>query len=307
MRSVVKTRRKQPEAEVAEPVDLLVAPGVVAAPTLPILVAQPPGQIGWFPAAVRSDRGQERDDNQDSVVGITGLLPRSSADTVPVPFGFFAVADGMGGLADGANASIGSVRTVAEHVVKSFLLPALDGARRNAEQGTVSEIMRDAVQAANAALYHQVRRSGIASGTTFSAALLLGRQLTTAHAGDSRIYLHGPDGLRRLTTDHSMVGRLIEMGQMQPEDVYNNPQRNVLYRTLGQAAQLEVETASYSLGKAHHLLLCTDGLWDVVGENALSAALIEEPTIEAAADRLIAAANAAGGPDNISVIIVRLG
>jgi serine/threonine protein phosphatase PrpC len=302
----VKTRHKQTEAE-ASTVDGLPEPpgGLVAAPR-PGWPAPPSGQIGWFAAAIRSDRGQERDDNQDSVVGMTGLLPRISADSVPVPFGFFAVADGMGGLADGANASIGAIRTVTEHVVKTFLLPALDMTQRNAGQGTVTEILRDAVQAANAALYQQMRRSGVASGTTFSAALLLGRQLTTAHAGDSRIYLDGPEGLRRLTTDHSMVGRLIEMGQMQPEDVYNNPQRNALYRTLGQAAQLEVETASYALGHARHLLLCSDGLWDVVGENALSAALAEAPTIEDAADRLVAEANALGGPDNISVIIVRL-
>jgi serine/threonine protein phosphatase PrpC len=282
---------------------------VVAAPALPplpALPAQPTGQIGWFAAAIRSDRGQERDDNQDSVVGVTGLLPRISAESVPVPFGFFAVADGMGGLADGANASIGAIRTVTEYVVKTFLLPALDATQRNAEQGTVTEILRDAVQAANAALHQQVRRSGVASGTTFSAALLLGRQLTTAHAGDSRIYLSDSAGLRRLTTDHSMVGRLIEMGQMQPEEVYNNPQRNVLYRTLGQAAQLEVEIASYSLGTASHLILCSDGLWDVVGEAAMGEILVGEPTIEAAADRLVAQANALGGPDNISVIIVRL-
>ena len=302
----MKTRHKQEEAE-ASPVDGLPVPPDGSGATLrPGRLAPNAGQIGWFAAAIRSDRGQERDDNQDSVVGMTGLLPRISADSVPVPFGFFAVADGMGGLADGANASIGAVRTVTDHVVRTFLLPALDMTQRNAEQGTVTEILRDAVQAANAALYRQTRRSGVASGTTFSAALLLGRQLTTAHAGDSRIYLDGPEGLHRLTTDHSMVGRLIEMGQMQPEDVYNNPQRNALYRTLGQAAQLEVEVASFGLGQARHLLLCSDGLWDVVGESALSTALAEAPTIEEAADRLVAQANALGGPDNISVIIVRL-
>ncbi len=302
----MKTRRKPAETEILEVEGLPRTPRGPAASALPALPAYPSNPIGWFAAVVRSDRGQERDDNQDSVVALSGLLPRIAADSAPVPFGFFAVADGMGGLANGANASISAVRTVTEHVVKTFLLPALDMTQRNAEQGTVTEILRDAVQAANAALYQQVRRSGVPSGTTFSAALLLGRQLTTAHAGDSRIYLDGPEGLRRLSTDHSMVGRLIEIGQMQPEDVYNNPQRNVLYRTLGLAAQVEVETASYGLGNASHLILCTDGLWDVVGEGALTAALAEEPTLEAAADRLVAQANAQGGPDNISVIIVRL-
>jgi PPM family protein phosphatase len=279
-------------------------------PTVPLRPPVAPGAgaeaVPWFAAALRTDRGQARDDNQDAVYGITALLPRTSPEGVPVAFGFFAVADGMGGLADGALASTGAIRTVAEHIVTALLTPALGGPQRAAEQGTVADILRAGMTTANAAIHRQAKRNNAPSGTTFSGAVLLGRQLIVGHVGDSRIYLFGPEGLRRLTTDHSMVGRLIEMGHMQPEDVYNNPQRNALYRTLGLTPQVEIETASLGWGQATHLLLCSDGLWDVVGEPAMTAALREEATIEAAADRLVAEANSLGGPDNISAIVVRL-
>jgi serine/threonine protein phosphatase PrpC len=261
--------------------------------------------VPWYVAALRTDRGQVREENQDAVCGISALLPRPSPAGVSVPFGFFAVADGMGGLSDGAQASTTATRLVSGHVVTALLGPALAGVQRDAGQGTVADILRAGMQEANAAIHRRTPR-GVVGGTTFSCALLLGHQLTIAHVGDSRIYLAGPDGLRRLTSDHSMVARLIEMGQMLPEEVYNNPQRNSLYRSLGLAPQVEVETASYAPGQATHLLLCSDGLWDVVGDAALAAAVAEEASIEALADRLVAQANGLGGPDNISVIVVRL-
>ena len=285
-------------------------PTPVVAP-VPVPPAAPPapavstGPVPWYLAALRSDLGQTRNENQDAVCGITAVLPRPSATGVQVPFGFFAVADGMGGLSDGAQASATAIRLVTAHVVTALLGPALEGVQRDAGQGTVADILRAGMQEANTAIHRRTPR-GVASGTTFSGALLLGRQLTIAHVGDSRIYLAGPTGLRRLTSDHSMVARLIEMGQMLPEEGYHNPQRNSLYRSLGLAPQVEVETATYALGQATHLLLCSDGLWDVVGEPELAAAVAEEPGIETLADRLVMAANRLGGPDNISVVVVRL-
>ena len=118
-----------------------------------------------------------------------------------MPFGFFAVADGMGGLAAGAQASSAAIRQVAEQVVTTFLVPALTTGPRAAEQGTVAEILHEGLLAANAAIYRQARRMGSPSGTTFSGALVLGRHLTLAHVGDLRIYLFGPGGLRLLTSD----------------------------------------------------------------------------------------------------------
>jgi serine/threonine protein phosphatase PrpC len=283
------------------------APPATPDPPPPVADTPAVGQVGWFAAALRSDRGQVRDENQDAVFGLTATIPPTAPGGPAVPFGFFAVADGMGGLAEGGVASSTAIRMVAGQVITGFLEPLLSGIGRGADQGTVGDILSEGLLAANAAIYRQARRLGAPSGTTFSGALLLGRHLTVAHVGDSRVYLFGPEGLRRLTQDHSMVGRLIEMGHMQPEDVYNNPQRNALYRSLGQAVQVAPEVASYPLGSATHLVICSDGLWDVVGETVLAEALVTGPTVELAADHLVAQANALGGPDNISVVVVWLG
>jgi protein phosphatase len=263
------------------------------------------GRITWLQAALRSDVGQNRGDNQDSVFALTTLLPSAAGDA-PVPFGFFAVADGMGGLAGGAEASRTAMNLVVERVLSELLLPAVRGQGGSGGQSTVAEILEAALVRAGQAIHQAARAAGAPSGTTFSGAVLLGRQLVTAHVGDSRIYLLGPDDFRLLTQDHSIVARLIAMGQFSPEDARNNPQRNVLYRSLGQAAGVEVESASHSWRGYTHLLLSSDGLWDQVADAELAEILRAQPDIDSAADQLVRLANQRGGPDNISAIIVRL-
>ena len=265
----------------------------------------PVGRITWVQAALRSDVGQNRGENQDNVFALTTLLPSAAGDA-PVPFGFFAIADGMGGLADGAAASRTAINLVVERVLSELLVPAVRGQGGSGGQSTVSEILEAALVRAGQAIHQSARAAGAPSGTTFSGAVLLGRQLVTAHVGDSRIYLLGPNEFRLLTQDHSIVARLIAMGQFAPEDARNNPQRNVLYRSLGQTAGVEVESASHSWRGYTHLLLCSDGLWDQVADGELADILRAEPDIDRAADQLVRLANQRGGPDNISAIVVRL-
>jgi len=267
--------------------------------------APPAGQLPWLRVAMRSDIGRVRQDNQDTVFGLTALLPAPSGGP-PLPFGFFAVADGMGGLSGGALASRTAIGMVSAQVVQELLVPALSGQAGSAGQRTVAEILTAALCTASSAVFQAARRAGAPSGTTFSGAILLGRQVVTAHVGDSRIYLGGPQGLTPLTEDHSMVARLVALGQFTPEEARSNPQRNVLYRSLGQADQVEVQSASHAWRGQSHLLLCSDGLWDLVGDADLAAILRSAPDLDQAADALIAAANAQGGPDNISVILVQL-
>src|SRR3954454_8557785 len=178
-------------------------------------------------ATIRSDPGRARQDTQDSVFGLTALLPASPGG--PLPFGFFAVADGMGGLLDGGVASQTAIQEVADYVVRELLLPALDRRPGSAGQQTVAEVLTTALRRANKQIFTVVGQGGQRSGTTFSCAVLLGGQLVTAHVGDSRIYLWGPDGLAQLTQDHTMMARLVAMGQLTPEEARTNPQRNVLY------------------------------------------------------------------------------
>jgi serine/threonine protein phosphatase PrpC len=310
----VKTRSKRPAprngtAADAAPLAPASAPPAALAATGTLAGAPadtgPVGRITWVQAALRSDVGQNRGDNQDSVFALTTLLPSAAGDT-PVPFGFFAVADGMGGLAGGAEASRTAINLVVERVLSELLLPAVRGQGGSGGQSTVAEILEAALVRAGQAIHQAARAAGAPSGTTFSGAVLLGRQLVTAHVGDSRIYLLGPDDFRLLTQDHSIVARLIAMGQFSPEDARNNPQRNVLYRSLGQAANVEVESASHSWRGYTHLLLCSDGLWDQVADAELADILRAQADIDSAADQLVRLANQRGGPDNISAIVVRL-
>jgi serine/threonine protein phosphatase PrpC len=143
-------------------------------------------------------------------------------------------------------------------------------------------------------------------GTTCTAALLLGQALYIAHVGDSRAYLRDAGGLRVLTNDHSTVGRLIEMGQLEPSAARDHPLRNQLYRTIGQQREVQVDFVYQPLGNSTHLLLCSDGLWGMVADADLEEVLTTHLWPQDACNELIKRANLAGGEDNISAVVVTL-
>ncbi len=144
-------------------------------------------------------------------------------------------------------------------------------------------------------------------GTTLTAALILGNQMTIAHVGDSRAYLINENGnIESLTRDHSLVKRLVELGQITTDEAAVHPQRNVLYRALGQGEPFDPDINSLQTPEGGSLLLCSDGLWGVVPEETIQRLVRETQRPEEACHNLIEAANDAGGPDNISAIIIRL-
>jgi serine/threonine protein phosphatase PrpC len=143
-------------------------------------------------------------------------------------------------------------------------------------------------------------------GTTCTAALLVGNGLYLAHVGDSRAYLLQPGGPRLLTADHSTVGRLIQLGQLDPSEAREHPLRNQLYRTIGQQPQVMVDFIYQPVGQSSHLLLCSDGLWGLVDEAQMAQAILRSPWPQDACEELIALANLAGGDDNISAVVVAL-
>jgi protein phosphatase len=171
-----------------------------------------------------------------------------------------------------------------------------------ADRQPIHEVLRQAVILANRRI-HQANPDG---RTTLTCAFVLGTNVFIAHAGDSRAYLISRDAIRRLTTDHSLVNRLIELGQITPEEAATHPQRNVLYRALGRAEDLEVDTYLQSLSTDSSLLLCSDGLWGAVSEEAILAIVRAVPSPQSACRRLIALANDRGGEDNITAIMVRV-
>jgi serine/threonine protein phosphatase PrpC len=132
-------------------------------------------------------------------------------------------------------------------------------------------------------------------------------QLTIVHVGDSRAYaLNHQREIVPLTRDHSLVSRLVEMGQISSDEAAAHPQRNVLYRALGQGDPVDAEFSSLALSEASHLLLCSDGLWGSISEEDLTRLIVSSSLPAEACQKLVEAANLAGGPDNISVILIRL-
>ncbi|MBT3711818.1 MAG: serine/threonine-protein phosphatase, partial [Anaerolineae bacterium] len=138
-------------------------------------------------------------------------------------------------------------------------------------------------------------------------ALVLGEQVSIAHVGDSRAYAVYPDGrFDLITRDHSLVGRLEELGQITAEEAETHPQKNVLYRALGQGEILEPDIFTVSFPKKGTLLICSDGLWGVLSKETMHQAISDADTLERACQNLVNAANAAGGPDNITVILAKM-
>lgn len=252
-----------------------------------------------FAAAALRDIGCVREANQDCALATIMTLPREGSD---VAIGLFIVADGMGGHQGGEVASRLAVQTVLTSVLERLVLPVIEDGLIEALQ----PLMIEAVQEANAAIWREAQATGSDMGTTCTAALVIGNGLYIAHVGDSRCYVYEPGGLRLLTTDHSTVGRLIALGQLDPEEARDHPLRNQLYRTVGQQPQIAVDFVYHQLTNCSHLVLCSDGLWSLVEEKAIEQALRHSPWPHDVCRELIALANLAGGDDNISAVVVSL-
>jgi serine/threonine protein phosphatase PrpC len=241
--------------------------------------------------------GLERSHNEDALF----VMQASSAGEQALPnFGLFIVADGMGGHRAGEIASAISVRKVAQRITQDTILHLFESGD-STELPSVQEMIRKALEDANEAVVEHVP----GGGTTLTAALLLGHQVTIGHVGDSRAYIISENGTKVITRDHSLVERLKELGQLSEDEAASHPQRNVLYRAIGQGANLEVDVFSYPIPPEGYLLVCSDGLWGVVPEADIQAIILDSPDPQDACERLVQAANAAGGPDNITAILVK--
>jgi protein phosphatase len=141
-------------------------------------------------------------------------------------------------------------------------------------------------------------------GTTLTVAFLLGEQMTIGHVGDSRAYVISQDRTEVITRDHSLVERLKELGQLTADEAATHPQRNVLYRAIGQGDNLEVDVFTQPVPKDGYLLLCSDGLWGEVEDSEIQRIVLEHEDLQQACEELVQAANAAGGPDNITAVLV---
>ena len=250
-------------------------------------------------SACGQSSGKQRDLNEDSLLAITTTLAGNTGNT---PFGLYIVADGMGGHQFGEVASNAAIRTVSGYILRKFH-PYLFNLKPEPLDESLQEIMQAAVAEAQKVIQHEAP----GSGTTLTAALILGQQVTIAHVGDSRAYMVYADGrLETITRDHSLVKRLEELGHISPTEAANYPHKNVLYRALGQGDMLEPDIFTIPFPTSGLLMLCSDGLWGVLSEQELMRSVREAPNLQRACQNLVSAANTAGGPDNISVVLVQL-
>ena len=256
-------------------------------------------EIRQLVASVGQSIGKQRDHNEDSVLALTSTI---SGSVESVPFGLYIVADGMGGHQFGEVASNAAIRIVGGNIVNKFhsylyKIPTIS------LQESLQEVMESSIMEA----HNYIQREAPGSGTTITAALVLGQQVTIGHVGDSRAYAIYPDGrMEPLTRDHSLVKRLEELGHLSKDEVENFPHRNVLIRALGQGEMLEADIFTVPFPLPGYLMICSDGLWGVVNEKDVVRIINESPNLHRACQSMVEAANAAGGPDNITVILAQL-
>lgn len=272
-------------------------------------------------AATLTDPGKERRMNEDRAWAQVFEASEGA------PMGLFIVCDGMGGHMGGEVASHWAVEAIKHELAELFCLKdpratiRLSEAEINAvvEGGEMTRMsfsskmetqVRQAIMKANKVVRDYAERRperAAEAGTTVTMAVIFGRRVVIANVGDSRTYLLRDHVLRQISQDHSLVASLVASGQIKAADVFSHPQRNMIFRSLGQKSKVQIDTFWEILQPGDYLFLCSDGLWEMVRDEAVMARLIEEsPTLEKACRKLVDAANMAGGEDNISVVITKI-
>jgi protein phosphatase len=223
----------------------------------------------------------------------TGLARRANEDSLLARSPLFVVADGMGGAQSGEVASRLAIETFEERD-EDFSVPA--------------DTLAYMAHAANNRIYELAHDdpTHAGMGTTVTAVYVGPEEVTIAHVGDSRAYCLRDGELLRLTDDHSLVDELIRQGRLTPEEAEAHPQRSIITRALGPEASVEVDTRSFKARDGDVYMLCSDGLTSMVGERGIEQIMVATPRLAETGEALIAAANAAGGRDNVTVVLLRL-
>jgi PPM family protein phosphatase len=240
-----------------------------------------PPSLAWHGA---TDQGRVRDHNEDNFT----LL--NFADKA-----LMVVADGMGGHDSGEVASKLAMETVLKVVQEE-----------HPQAEDLLALMERAVQQANAAVWREGAARGSNMGTTLGAALLSDGAAYIANVGDSRAYWIENGCITQVTTDHSLVAKLVSMGKLTRKQAREHPKANLLYRTIGTDETVRVDTFRIDMKKGGALLLCTDGLWGEVSDEMIHRVCSEEKDVREACERLVRMANENGGKDNITAVVARV-
>ena len=272
-------------------------------------------------ASFMTDPGRIRDENEDSV----WMEVFSSSGKTPI--GLFVVCDGMGGHMGGKFASYWAVEAIKSEF--SDLLKAKDPRAtivlssedvKAVHAGTYTPpspgetdliaLTESAIQKANKVVFDYARhkpKTAANAGTTITMMASKGDNAVIANVGDSRTYLLRKHEMVQISRDHSLVASLVAEGQILPDEIYNHPRRNMITRFIGQKGEVQVDIFQQKLQRGDYLMLCSDGLWEMIRGDRRMAEIIEQAKDpQAACQKLVDAANQGGGEDNISVIVVEV-
>jgi protein phosphatase len=223
----------------------------------------------------------------------TGRQRRANEDSLLARAPLFVVADGMGGAQAGE---------VASRIAVESFQPGLP--ETSHPELELAALAREANARIHELSHANAEQAGM--GTTLTAVYVGEQEVAIAHVGDSRAYCLRDGQLLRLTDDHSLVDELMRQGRLTPEEAVEHPQRSVITRALGPEGIVEVDTRSFQARAGDVYLLCSDGLTTMLSEEQIAAVLLAHHQLRDAGEALIAAANQAGGRDNITVVLIRL-
>jgi protein phosphatase len=265
--------------------------------------------------------GRVRSQNQDASA-VTQFDLRDDA-TGDAPFAVFLVSDGMGGEAHGEIASRIAARAVTVEMTRHFTLPTLlwpilslgnddadvnaaaaAGAVNPAGSASLAQALEQAVAEANRQTRVFARMLGAATGATLTVIAVSGARAALAHLGDSRAYLLREMRLIQLTEDHSLLARLIAMDHPLLSDPSFEAPRSVLYRSVGQEDEAPPDMLEFTFNPGDRVMLCSDGLWDELDDQTIGQELALATDPRQCAQRLVDLANAAGGHDNSTAVVV---
>ena len=262
-------------------------------------MSQVSGLLPGLVVAKGTHAGQVRQRNEDSFLALDASYFGNGG---LVGLALFVVADGMGGHQDGDVASLLAARVAATHIAQDVFVPFLAGEAQSSQHRPLTETLTRSVQAANDAVCRKVPQAG----TTLTLALVLGDSVHLAHVGDSRAYVLSDGRLQRITQDHSLAARLVQMGRAasaSQETLATTP-RNILYRAVGHTEAVEVDIHMHRFSHGDRLLLCTDGLWGKVTDVEICGILTQAPDVQTAVEQLLKMATERGGEDNMTALLV---
>lgn len=271
----------------------------------------------------KTDVGRQREHNEDALlVSETFLQDTKGIKEVKV----YAVADGMGGEEMGELASSMALQ-ILENSTKTPLIDSTvsDGnitkklgqkvatgrlGHKESDKEKIQNMLIRTIQTANEEIYQYAQKKLLSSqymGTTLTAALIQGPNMYVANVGDSRTYIIRDGSIKQITVDHSLLQRLVDIGQITAEEAIQQRDREKsIYRSLGSQGQIEVDTFTETLEIGDSVLLCSDGLTDMVRDEEILNIVKASETEQEACERLIEAANDSGGTDNITVILLKV-